>query len=93
MGPPGACRSPDFVADRHAFDAAQEARLHALEGAGQLDLVDALDELAEQLAQLEARQARAQAEVLADAEAQVRVRIAVDAEAVRILEHLFVAVR
>ena len=60
--------------------------------AGQLDRHEALRPLAPEHPQIEAREVRAEAEVLADAEAEVRVRVAVDAEGERVLEDVLVAV-
>jgi hypothetical protein len=36
----------DSIADRHALDAAEEARAQPLDRAGQLDRIDAFDEVA-----------------------------------------------
>ena len=83
----------DPVAHRHALDAAEEARAQALDRAGQLDRVDAFDQVAEHDAQFEAREVRAEAEVLADPERDVTVGRAVDAKRERLVEDLFVAIR
>ena len=74
------CRA-QLVAHRHRLDAADEARAQPRHRAGELDVLEALDELAEDHAQLEAGEVGAEAEVLADAEAEVRVGRAIDAEA------------
>ncbi len=51
------------------------------------------EQVAEDRLDLDAREVRAQADVLAEAEREVRVRAAVDAERERIVEDVFVAVR
>jgi hypothetical protein len=84
---------PEPIPDRHVLHAAHQVGADPLRRARELRVLDALEQLREQDAQLEPRQRGAQAEVLADAEGEVRVRGAVDAEGVRIGEHLFVAVR
>src|SRR5688572_21695734 len=79
--------------ERHPLDAADEARPHPLDRAGELDLLDPWHEPAEDLLQLETREVRAEAEVHADAEAVVVVRRAIDAERERLLEHVRVTIR
>ena len=49
--------------------------------------------MAEDHLDLDARQVRADAEVLTEAEREVRVRAAIDAERERVVEHVLVAVR
>src|SRR5688572_7347706 len=82
----------ELPADWHAFDAADEARADALGLAGELHANDAPQHLLERAAQLEPREVRSEADVLAATEPDVVVRRAIDAEAERILEHIFVAV-
>ena len=86
-------RRAQLVAHGHRLDAADEGRAQARHRAGELDVVQAFDELAEDDAQLEAGEVGAEAEVLADAEAEVRVGRAVDAEGERLVEDLLVAIR
>ena len=62
-------------------------------GADQLDLFEARQQVLVGHLQLETREVRTQAEVLAHTESQVAVRVAVDAEGEGILEDLLVAVR
>ena len=49
--------------------------------------------MAEDRLDLDAREVRAEAEVLAEAEREVRVRAPIDAERERVVEHVLVAVR
>src|SRR5205814_8928187 len=60
--------SPRRVAHRHVLDAADEVGAQPLWLARQRDLFKAVEQLIEHDAQLEPREAGAQAEVLADAE-------------------------
>src|SRR5262245_18960285 len=83
---------PELPANGGALDAADEARVDAVHRARALERDEALAQLREQRAQLEPRQVRAEADVLAAAEADVIVRIPVDAEDEGVLEHLLVAV-
>ena len=69
------------------------AELKPLHRAGQLESVRAREQVAEDRLDLDAREVRAEAEVLAEAEREVRVRAAVDAKRERIVEHVLVAVR
>src|SRR5215471_16111440 len=84
---------PQPVLDRETLDAADEVRGEPLDRAGELDLLEARQEVTIGHLELEPRHVGAGAEVLADAEGEVTVRVAVDAEAVRVLEDLLVAVR
>ena len=55
--------------------------------------VEAREQVAEDRLDLDAREVRAEAEVLTEPEREVRVRAAVDAERERVVEHVLVAVR
>ena len=80
-------------ADRHRLDAVHEVGVEAVRRAGQLDVGQALDDLAHGRLDLGAGEAGAEAEVLAAAaEGHVVVGRAADVEGVRVLEHLLVAV-
>src|SRR5688572_11916595 len=78
--------------DGDLFEAVDEVRAQPPDGAGQPHVGQPPQDLLEHDPDLEPRQARAQAEVLADAESQMLVRTARDVELLRILEHRFVAV-
>ena len=69
------------------------AELKPLHRPRQLEPVEPREQVAEDRLDLDAREVRAQAEVLAEAEREVRVRAAVDAERERVVEHVLVAVR
>src|SRR5207249_4971087 len=73
-------------------EAIDEARAVALRRAGQRHLRVAAQHLLEHQADLEAGEGHAEADVLAGAEGQVLVGHAADVEAVRVGEHLLVAV-
>ena len=73
--------------DWEMFDAADEARLQAFHRAGELEVLNALDQLAKQHLQLQPRQMRSEANVFADAEPDVQVGVAVDAEGKGLIEH------
>ena len=75
------------------LDPPDEARSRPLDGAREFAVLESVPKLREGVAQFEAGEVRAQAEVLANAEADVRVRLAIDAEGERIGEHVLVAVR
>ena len=62
-------------------------------GPGHLERLQPREQVPEDRLELDPRDVRAHAEVLAEAEREVRVRVAVDPERERIVEHLFVAVR
>src|SRR5687767_9856569 len=68
-------------ADRQVLDAVDEIRAQALGGAVNLDIGEAAEELLEHDLEFLAREAGAQAKVLADAEPQVLVGRARDVEA------------
>src|SRR5262245_60981261 len=85
-------RRAELPADRRALDAADEARVDAIDRRGALDRHQPPAQLGEQRAQLEAGQVRTETHVLAAAEADVVVRAAIDAERERVLEHFLVAV-
>src|SRR5262245_39712117 len=85
-------RRAELPADRRPLDAADEARVDAIDRRGALDRHQPAAQLGEQRAQLEAGQVRTETHVLAAAEADVVVRAAIDAERERVLEHLLVAV-
>ena len=59
----------------------------------QLERLEACEQMPEDRLDLDAREVRAHADVLAETEREVRVRAAIDAERERIVEHVFVAVR
>src|SRR5262245_14996100 len=84
---------PQLVADRQVLHAADQARVQPLDGAGELDRLDPGQEVLIGHDELEPRQVRAEADVLAHAESEVAVRAAVDPELERRLEDLLVAVR
>src|SRR5208282_4267560 len=79
--------------DRHVLDASDKARSQALHRSRKLGIIEPVDELAKNPFQLQARQVRAQAEVLSDAECDVRIRIAPDVEFERLCEHFFIPIR
>src|SRR5262249_5943661 len=79
-------------ADRHRLDAVDEVRAEVPNLAVELDAAEAAQQLTEHRPQLEPRQARAQAEMLADAERQVLVGRARDVEAVGIRKDILVAI-
>ena len=62
-------------------------------GPDHLERLQTREQVAEDRLELDARDVRAHAEVLAEAEREVRVRAAIDPERERIVEHLLVAVR
>ena len=62
-------------------------------GPDDLERLQAREQVAEDRLELDPRDVRAHAEVLAEAEREVRVRAAIDPERERIVEHLLVAVR
>ena len=66
------------------LDSADKARAHPLNWPGQLSMLHPLAELPEHRLELEARQIRAQAVMLADAEGQMIIRLAPNIEAVGI---------
>ena len=69
-----------------------EARLEPLHRTRQLDLRHPFDEVSEQRLDLEPRELRAYAEVLADPECEVQVRASVETEAEGLVEHVLVAI-
>ena len=75
------------------LDAAVDGRLQALDRSRRARTTRAREQVAEDRLELDAREVRAHAEVLTEAEREVRVRAAVDAERERIVEHVLVAVR
>src|SRR5262249_6776598 len=85
-------RATDAPTHRCVLDAADEARTHALDRAGELAGLETRTQLREGVVQLEARQVCAEADVLAHAEADVRVRVAIAREGEGIGEDLLVAI-
>ena len=81
------------VVERQVLDAAVDDRAQALDRPRHLERLQAREQVAEDRLELDPRDVRAHAEVLAEAEREVRVRTAIDAERERIVEHLLVAVR
>src|SRR5947199_6967781 len=77
---------------RHVLDAPDEGRAQPLRLAVQREVRQAIKQRLEHHPQLQPRQARAQAEVLAEAEGDVVVRGAADVEAIGLGEDLLVAV-
>ena len=75
------------------LDAAVDGRAQALDRSRHLEPLQAREQVPEDRLELDAREVRAHAEVLAEAEREVRVRAAIDAERERIVEHVLVAVR
>src|SRR5206468_2014850 len=80
------------VTNREGLQAAHEIRLDERGGAGELDRLDAGEELAKDRFDLHFCEHAAETEVGAEAEREVRVGIAIDAEAKWIGEYLLVAV-
>src|SRR5581483_1664283 len=80
-------RDPDSVAqdDRHPLDAVHEAAVHELDLPGGLPARATGEELLEQDARLETGEARAEAEVLAEAEGDVRLDGASQVEPIGVL--------
>src|SRR5688572_22956369 len=72
-------------AHRHAARPVDEPGVEALSGSVRLEVVNVVEQLVEHAADLEPREARAEAEVrAAAAECDVRIRIAADVEAIGI---------
>ena len=80
----GATRRRDLPAQRRALDAADERRAHAVDRPGELGAHEPLRSCVEDGAELEPREVRAEADVLAAPEADVVVRVAVDPEHVAV---------
>src|SRR5207244_9580229 len=77
---------------RHAFDAVDEVRAQALDPAVELHVGEAPEQLLEHDLDLEPREVRPQAEVVAEAEGEVLVRRSADVEPVRVREDVLVPV-
>src|SRR3954454_25284659 len=75
------------------LEAAVGDELEALDGAGHLERLDPLEQMAVHDLDLDAGEVGAHAEVLAEPEGQMRVRTAVDTKGGGILEHVLVSVR
>src|SRR5438128_1910467 len=75
------------------FDAAVDSRLQSLDRSGQLEPVQPSEQMTEDRLELDAREVRAHAEVLTEAEGEVRIRVPVDAERERVVEDVLVAIR
>ena len=86
-------RSRRSELQRQVLDAAVDDRAQALDRPRHLERLQAREQVAEDRLELDARDVRAHAEVLAEPEREVRVRAPVDAERERVVEHLLVAVR
>src|SRR5712691_4119094 len=84
---------PELVPNRHVLDAANEARAQPLHRSGQLRVIEALGEIAEDDFQLEPREVSAEAEMLADPECEMWIRVTSNVELEGLIEDFFVAVR
>src|SRR5216683_3356674 len=81
-----------LVSNRHVLDAADEARTHARNRSAEFDRFEPPRQLTKHRLQLEARQIRPQAVVLADAEGDVLIGITSDVQRERILENILVTI-
>src|SRR5262245_31378264 len=72
---------PQAIANRNVLDPTDEAGAQPFDRAGELNVFQARGQMAEDGAQLEARQVRSQTEMLADAEREVRIHPPIDTEA------------
>ena len=62
------------------LDAADEARLEAFGGAGELEVIEPFDERAKERLELQTREVCSQAHMLTNAKADMQIGIAVDAK-------------
>src|SRR5258707_1164669 len=83
----------EFVSDWHVLDATDEARAQPLHRSGQLRVIEALGEIAEDDFQLQPREVSAEAEMLADPECEMRIWVTSNVELERLIEDFSVAVR
>jgi hypothetical protein len=81
-----------LVSNRHVLDASDEARSHPRKWSTEFDRFEPRRQLTKHRLQLEARQIRPEAVVLADAEGDVLIGITSDVQRKRILENILVTV-
>jgi hypothetical protein len=75
------------------LDAAAEARAQPLHRSGQLRVIEALGEIAEDDLQLHPREVSVEAEMLAGPVCEMRIRVTSNVVLERLIEDFFVAVR
>src|SRR4051812_38770966 len=84
---------PVRIAQGKSLDAAVDDRPEPLDRPVELEALDATEQMCEHELDLDAREVRADAEVLTETERDVRIRRSIDSERERVVEHGLVTVR